>query len=166
MKIQTIVLFISKLKHILLAIFFQNKMDKDEYSTLFNITWKEGSGHYPPNSVTLTMEMKMIRDWIYTFQEWRGTETKLENDTEREEIISRYKERKGAENVESLPIRIGTGFLQIDTKAFTRLPQYPKTGEQFLPRAGCIPGSSFPRTKGMIKNDPIVPKKKTLRTDS
>ena len=75
-------------------------MDKDEYSTLFNATWKEGSGHYPPNSVTLTMELKMIRDWIYTFQEWRETKTQLENETERKEIIGRYKERRGAETAE------------------------------------------------------------------
>ncbi len=75
-------------------------MDKDEYSTLFNATWKEGSGHYPPNSVTLTMELKMIRDWIYTFQEWRETKTQLENETERKEIISRYKETRGAEFAE------------------------------------------------------------------
>ena len=60
-----IILF--KIKTYIIGNFFQNKMDKDEYSTLFNVTWKEGSGHYPPNSVTLIMEMKMIRDWIYTF---------------------------------------------------------------------------------------------------
>ena len=78
-------------------------------------------------------------------------ERETERETEREEIISRYKERRGAENVESLPIWMGTGFLKIDTKAFTRLPQYPKTGEQFLHRAGHVPGSSFPRTNETIK---------------
>ena len=100
----------------------------------FTTPKRKGNEMFPMGSPHISVEIRITREYIKSFQEYRQKTSDEECNIEIKEIIDKYEKRTGSPKPDETPFRMSNPFESFQQKSNRKLRSEPREGDRYMTR--------------------------------